>query len=267
MLVNIDGDIVAFRAAASAENDPLSVACYRADDTMRRILITTKADEYNNFLSGDNNFRKVIDPQYKANRASKPRPRHLDDVKEFLTTEWNATLEDTLEADDLLGINQTSDSILASIDKDLNQIPGYHYNFVKEEFYYVSPMEGLRFFYKQTLIGDTSDNIVGVRGIGPVKAARIIDTITDEEEMYFLCRRLYKDDERFHRNCKLLWVLRERNKIWEASNTCLTYYDQQLRELEAECGISDQQKTQSSESIGQEISGSKLSGTKTGVTA
>ncbi len=266
MLVNIDGDIVCYRAAAVSENESLSVACLRADDTMRRILINTQADKYNVYLSGNNVFRKQIDPQYKANRVNLPRPKHLEDVKAFLVTEWNARIEDTLEADDLLGINQTSTSILATIDKDLNQIPGSHYNFVKEEFYEVTPMEGIRFFYKQLLIGDTSDNVFGIRGIGPVKASKLIDPLATEEEMYFVCRRLYKDDERFHRNCKVLWILRNKDEVWEPSQSCLTYYDQQLQEEAAASAISDQQKMVSSESTGQEISGSTVSGTKTGVT-
>jgi 5'-3' exonuclease len=266
MKVNIDGDIVAYRAAAASENESLSVACLRADDTMRRILINTNADEYMNFLTGNNNFRREIDPQYKANRANLPRPRHLEDVKAFLVTDWNAQVSDGYEADDLLGINQTDDTILASIDKDLNQIPGKHYNFVKEEYYEVSPLEGMRFFYKQTLIGDTSDNVFGIRGIGPVKASKLIDTLDKEEEMYYTCRKLYKDDKRFHLNCKVLWILREEHQIWEPSNKCLAYYDQQLQELAADAAISDPQKMASSESTGPEISGSTVSGTETGVT-
>lgn len=263
--VLIDADLVAFRAAASAEEEHLSVACFRADDMIRRILTHTQADEYHAFLTGENNFRREIDPLYKANRTQ-PKPRHLQDVKQFLTTDWNAQVADGCEADDYLGIYQQHNTIIASIDKDLKQIPGSHFNFVKEEFFEVSPIEGLRFFYKQTLIGDTSDNIFGIYGIGPKKAAKLIDPLDTEEEMYYTCRKLYKDDVRFHLNCKLLWVLREYNKVWEPSQQCLTYYDQQVQELAQELETSDQRKMASLESTGPGISGSDVSGIKTGAT-
>ncbi len=260
--VLIDADLVAFRAAASAENEDLSISLYRADDMIRRILINTDTDNYRAFLTGNNNFRRVIDPQYKANRTA-PKPRHLEETKEYLVTEWRAEVADGCEADDYLGINQTDDTIIASIDKDLRQIPGKHFNFVKEEFFEVTPLEGIRFFYKQTLIGDTSDNIFGIRGIGPVKAGKLIDSLEHEEEMYSTCRSLYKDDSRFHLNCKLLWILREFDKLWEPSSNLLAYYDQQKHQQEVKSETLDSQTMASSESTGQEISGSNVSGTKT----
>ena len=159
-------------------------------------------------------------------------------------------------------IMSKEDTIIVSADKDLRQIPGKHYNFVKEELFEVTPLEGLRFFYKQTLIGDSSDNIYGVKGIGPVKAGKLIDCLDTEEEMYYTCRNLYKDDDRFHLNCKLLWILREDMKIWEPSQQLLAYYDQHKQQQVAESETSDSQKTESSENIGQEISGSTVSGTK-----
>jgi hypothetical protein len=75
-----------------------------------------------------------------------------------------------MEADDLLGINQTKDTIICTIDKDLRQVPGQHYNFVKDEIFTVNLQEGLLWFYTQMLTGDASDNISGIRGIGLKKA-------------------------------------------------------------------------------------------------
>jgi hypothetical protein len=75
-----------------------------------------------------------------------------------------------MEADDLLGINQTKDTIICTIDKDLRQVPGQHYNFVKDEIFTVSVQQGLLWFYTQMLTGDASDNVSGIRGIGIKKA-------------------------------------------------------------------------------------------------
>lgn len=276
----IDTDIVVFRSAAASENDSFNVACLRADDMMRKILNACDTDQYRAFLSGGDNFRYKIDPSYKANRKDKVDPRWRDDLKEFLVLEWGAEVTDGIEADDALGIYQSedlrltkgyytgsewgglapnwlqeTDTVICSIDKDLLQIPGKHYNFVKDEFQEVSELQGLQWFYQQMLIGDTSDNIVGVKGIGKVKAAKAISCLEKEEEMYYTVRRLYKDDERFLRNGKLLHIMREENDIWNPSPTLSAYYDQQLQELGVKYETSEQLKHTSSESISAGISG------------
>ncbi len=65
-------------------------------------------------------------------------------------------------------------TVICSIDKDLQQIPGNHYNFVKKEHSFVTPEEAIQNFYKQILTGDAADNIKGAKGIGPVRAGKII---------------------------------------------------------------------------------------------
>ncbi len=210
----IDADLVAFRSAATCEAESEIIAHLRCDDMMRKILNTTETVSYKAYLSGANNFRKTICPDYKANRKDLVRPKWLESCREFLVSEWGAIVTDGIEADDELGINQTEDTIICSIDKDLKQIPGRHFNFVKEEFFFVTPLQGMQQFFMQTLIGDTSDNIFGVRGLGPKKSAKIIEPLTDYKEMYNVCRDLYSDPDRFSLNCKLLWILREYNEVW-----------------------------------------------------
>lgn len=251
----VDGDIVAFRCAAASENDSFNVACLRADDMMRKILTACDTDQYRAFLSGGDNFRYKIDPSYKANRKDKVDPRWREDLKEFLVLEWGAEVTDGIEADDALGIHQNEDTIICSIDKDLLQIAGKHYNFVKDEFQEVTELQGLQWFYQQMLIGDTSDNIVGVKGIGKVKAEKAIAKLEKEEEMYYTVRSLYKDDERFLRNGKLLHIMRKENDIWQPPPHLSTYYDQQLQELGVNSETSDQLKQVSSENISAGISG------------
>lgn len=221
----IDADIVGFRCSVSCESkNPLDpseilledewIAHARVDKMMREILNDTGADTYELYLSGSNNFRKDVSPEYKANRKDKIPPVWLQSCREFLVTEWKAIVTDGIEADDALGINQTERTILCSIDKDLKQIPGKHYNFVKKEFFEVTPIDGLRYFYKQLLIGDTTDNIFGIRGIGPKKAEKIIDPLTEEKDMFIAVRDLYKDDARLTMNGKLLWILQKEGEIW-----------------------------------------------------
>lgn len=212
----IDADIVAFRCAASNDvEDGEEIAVLRTDKLMRDILAVTEAQDYRAFLTGSNNFRKQVNPEYKANRKDKPLPRWLNSCREYLVTEWKAEVTDGYEADDALGMAQNSDTILCSIDKDLDQIAGQHYNFVKQEFYEVLEIDGLRHFYKQLLIGDRSDNIFGVDKIGKVRASRLIDPLNEEEDMYATVRDLYDSQERLLTNGQCLWIWRKENDIWQ----------------------------------------------------
>lgn len=222
----IDGDLVAYRCAASAEGEPEEIAILRCDKLMRDIIEAVQANSYRAFLTGSNNFRKEIDPEYKANRKDKPPPKWLQQCREFLVREWKAEVADHIEADDLLGINQdkvTRTTIICSLDKDLLQIPGKHYRWQigtekwtkQASWHDISYIDGLRHFYSSSLIGDKSDNIKGVDKIGPVKAEKAIVGCEAEQEMFDICRELYKDDERFFRNLKLLWIMREDNDVFD----------------------------------------------------
>lgn len=214
----LDGDIIAYRSAASAEGDPEEIAILRTNNLLVEILETTQADSFICYLTGSNNFRKEIFPDYKANRKQ-PRPKHLEACREFLCRDYKAIVTDGHEADDELGMGLSNDKISCSIDKDLLQVPGEHYNFVRREFITITPEQGIRNFYSQMLIGDTSDNIKGVDGIGIKRAARLLDPLTTEEEMFDCVRQLYKDDLRFLINGQLLWIWREYKGIWQPMKT------------------------------------------------
>jgi len=124
----IDHDLVVFRCAASAENDSLNIAIHRVEALLDELLTKTGADSYRAFLSGKSNFRKTIYPEYKANRTA-PKPIHLEALREYALEKQNAELApDTLEADDALGINQTDDTMIVSLDKDLLMVPGKHFS-------------------------------------------------------------------------------------------------------------------------------------------
>lgn len=221
----IDGDIVSYSNAASAENDPVEIALLRADQQMRSIIEVTKSDSYRVFISGSNNFRYDIYPEYKANRKDIPDPKWRDACKEFLVREWNAEVTDGYEADDAMGFNQTKDTIICTIDKDLNMIPGLHYSWpivrggkvVREgKIYEVSEIDGLKSFYRSLLIGDSIDNIFGIDGIGPAKAAKHINHLETEEEMFNRVAELYGEDrERFVVNAKCLWIQRKEHEVWQ----------------------------------------------------
>lgn len=224
MLALIDGDIVQYRCAWASNNDPVGIAIARTDEMIDQILNDTKADTFEIYLSDDytNNFRYQVDPTYKANRKDVARPVWYREIKDHLFDKWNADLSLGMEADDSLGIRQTSalaayqeeNCVICSIDKDLKQIPGNHYNFVKKEGFYVEQVEGTRQLYLQLLIGDTSDNVKGVDRIGPVKAGKLLNHITNEYQMFEVVRDLYNNDERLLKNGQLLYIRRYDEEVW-----------------------------------------------------
>ena len=233
MHVLIDADLVCYRCAASVGDGAEDIAHARCDTLVRELIHTTNSEYYTCFLTGQNNFRKQINPEYKANRKDTVPPQWLQSCRQFLVQEWNAVVSDGCEADDLLGITQTEDSIIASLDKDLLMIPGNHYNWVNDEFTTTTPLDGLRCLYRQMLIGDRVDNIFGVDGIGKVKAARIIDVLDDEQDMIETVFSLYKEDvERFIMNAQCLWILQQEGETWAHRVNPLILPDQLQQGLE-----------------------------------
>jgi 5'-3' exonuclease len=205
----IDADIVAFSCSAYNEQWGWDACVNDMDDMLERIMTTTNSDTYTMFLSGSHNFRYDINPEYKANRKDKIDPKYRQDAKAYLIEVYGAILCDGIEADDALGIAQGEDTVICSIDKDLLQVPGNHYNWRKDIFTVVSELDGLRSFYRQLLTGDRTDNIFGIRGIGDVKSARYIDHLETELEMFQVVQDLYNDDARLLMNGQCLYILQQ----------------------------------------------------------
>jgi 5'-3' exonuclease len=223
--VLIDGDIVAYRCAAATANDTEAIAIWQTTEMMNRIVHETNALSFKCFLSGSDNFRYGIYPDYKANRRDMPKPVHLQVVREHLVLEWKSIVTDGIEADDAMGIEQCLDNanntMIASIDKDMLMIPGHHYNFVKQESTMVSPLEGLRNFYKQLIMGDRSDNIPGYDGKMRVKVPQFlqpemeyIDSYMNEWDMFSHVRDMYNNDDKLLLSGQCLWIYRKENDTW-----------------------------------------------------
>lgn len=230
MIVLIDGDLIAYPCAAASEGLEREIAEFRCEDTLRRILHESGSTDYCLYLRGGGNFRYSIYPGYKANRT-KPVPSHLESCREYLVRNWNGQLCEGIETDDRLGIEQTrygTDSIIASFDKDLLQVPGWHYNFRKKERLFISPYDGLRNYYKQLIAGDGADNIPSydgkVRNTIPkfIKALQDpLDEMTEEWDMWEYCKEVYELSPSLptipsmHINAQLLYILREEGVHWQ----------------------------------------------------
>lgn len=149
-------------------------------------------------LSHSRCFRYSLLPSYKHNRKSAEKPVLYPEIKQYLKDAYYAKEVEGLEADDQLGIagtfSKTAEYVICSFDKDLEQIPGLHFNWktdtsVRE----VSLEEGNRKFYTQVLTGDTTDGFSGCPGIGPKKAEGILNGLTDEAEIWAAIVKTYEN--------------------------------------------------------------------------
>lgn len=233
MHVLIDGDILCYRTGYTVnEEGQEGFARARMNETIQRILDAINARNFTIYLSDSkNNFRLNLFPAYKANRTQ-PKPIHLEYLQNVLLNDWKAEVAFDEEADDALGINQKQDhsTCICSIDKDLLQIPGLHYNWVTGKSKVVTELGGLSCFYAQLLTGDSTDNVcvatkLSCPGIGPVKAEALLEGCNTEEEMFQqVCKAYYKAlhkeasvediEKRMLLTGQLLKIRRTANEIW-----------------------------------------------------
>jgi len=184
-----------------------------ADLMIDNILHETGAGAVEVYLSGKDNFRDKLFPIYKAGRG--PKPLLYTTVRQYYTyNKWDAHLTIGYEADDALGIRQTKDSIICSTDKDLDTIPGWHYNFDTEKKYFVSEEKAYFNLDIQRLTGDSVDNILGIPKIGPKTATKLLRGL-DSDERQAVLEKYYKKQwgedwaEMLDLNTKLLTILQE----------------------------------------------------------
>ena len=128
----------------------------------------------------------------------------------------------------MLGVRLTelgSEAILCHLDKDMNQTAGKHFNWaiirlgniVREaKIYDVSPEEGDRFFWTQCLVGDPTDNIKGVPGIGKVKAEAILRDCNGNQECYEAVKNAFACEEELDMNAQCIYIWRKPNDSWRS---------------------------------------------------
>ena len=217
----IDADSLIYAVGFSSNDVEEPIAVSRLEQTMVELCMDLDCEDYKGFLTGKGNFRDelAVTAPYKGQRISE-KPIHFQALRCHLVTSWGFTVVKGIEADDAVGIAAYAlpedETIMVHIDKDLNQFRGWHYNYRKQQKYYVSEFEGLVSFYTQILTGDRIDNIIGLKGIGPVKAKKILADCTNEAELFKAVLKAYDGDEkRVLENGQLLWLQRKENELWQ----------------------------------------------------
>lgn len=166
------------------------------------------------FDAGKHTFRHDIFKDYKGTRGPMPEDLHaqLLDLKVLLNTMGILTLEKSeIEADDIIGTltrKFAEDFILVSGDKDLLQLVNENTtvwltqkgisnvlkvtpDVLKSEFN-LKPYQVIEI---KALMGDSSDNIPGVAGIGKVGANKLIEEFDNLDNIYSNIEKISKSTQ------------------------------------------------------------------------
>ena len=217
------------------------------EDRVQQITEDAGCDSFEVHMSGDTNFRNdiAVSYPYKAHRKgtdAPPKPPHHATVKAYLLSLPDTVVSENREADDTLADAQTEDTVIATVDKDLLMVEGKHYNWNKKDqgVIEVTYEEGIKWFFKQLLIGDWStDRILGCaivetkirkatglsyearKGIGEKRAdallcvrdATLLDLLSVVEDQY---RNQFQGEwlDKINEMARLLWMGGSADNLW-----------------------------------------------------
>lgn len=193
MTAIIDADsliyIIAYNNREGGTETTVKESC---DSFLRDILALTHCDDYYGVFSSSKCFRHTT-YRYNPYKGTRPEPEEwLKQWKPFIvayfTDRHGFFIVRDLEADDVVcALSFGRESVICSPDKDLRQVPGIFFDYRKkeEEFVSAAPVvvsnyEANKNFWMQMIMGDTTDAISGVPGLGEKKAAALLDEALDE---------------------------------------------------------------------------------------
>lgn len=214
----------------AAEEDYLSHALGNAKQMIQDAVKEFDKDSARFFLTGAGNYREQIATlaPYKGNRTNR-KPKYYSQLRSYLVHQWGAEVVEGMEADDMVSILQYArkdkGTVIVSIDKDLSNTPGYHYNPRKQDFRYITKAEADLNFWKQVATGDRTDNILGLHRVGDKTVQKALaECGGDVERFKEWVQRMYDKqyrDEGPHalwENATLLWMQRRPWVNWDGGN-------------------------------------------------
>lgn len=206
-----------------ASADYKHIALHNVKTVMEAIVERFNGD-YRAFIHGSGNFREDLATikKYKGNRDEQAKPKYFSEIKQYLVNVWKAKLVDGMESDDALGIYQSTSpygtTVIVSNDKDMDMIPGWHFNWVKSELYEVRPEEADMMLFWQMMVGDSTDNIPGIPKIGPKTATKLLSDCATPHDAQKLVKELYMKEYGdkgwivYSEIANLLWIRRQENE-------------------------------------------------------
>ena len=160
------------------------------------------------------NFRYDIYPAYKANRKKEKTEEAkllAERVKELKTLVYDrikpmCKASSKVEADDLVIMYANKGYLISAMDKDVvNQSPTKCFDFKKWAWIDgKSEMEINRAILTQSIAGDSTDNIKGVKGMGEKKAEKFIDELLNQDKSFDDYVNLFETPEDMLLNVQLV---------------------------------------------------------------
>ena len=216
------------------------------DTMIKNIIVGSESTDYIVYLTGKTNFRNEVATirEYKGNRSSSTRPVHYQYIRDYIEDQHPTITSDNCEADDLCAMRLFTEfkkaqkskrklnceAILCSIDKDLRNIPGYHYNIKSKKIDWVTPKMANKHFASQLLTGDSCDNIPGIsylsgkkKKVGPVGAKKFLKEATSIPELYSAVCDVYAEhvgedwENKLQEVGTLLWMQRSPEEEFDIS--------------------------------------------------
>tara|TARA_R100000808_G_C2151335_1_gene160312 strand:- start:2582 stop:3205 length:624 start_codon:yes stop_codon:yes gene_type:complete len=138
-------------------------------------------------------FRHTLHQEYKANRLGRRKPLALSDIRKKVAENYKAISFDGLEGDDVMSLLVTGeryeDPIIVSPDKDMRGVPCRL--LAKDEVELITRKKADRHWMIQTLTGDSTDNVKGLTGVGPVTAEKILGKAEHFEDLWLKVHEAY----------------------------------------------------------------------------
>lgn len=226
-----DGDVWAYRIGFSSQHTPpeppapwftIMWAIDEAIDKVKRKFPNAKV--WVCMTDEQENYRKevAVTAKYKGGRISS-KPYHWRKIRDYLASLPTAIMSENEEADDIMSkkLMESNKHVCVTVDKDLKNTPGNHWNDYTDASVTVTPAMAYRNFYTQLLTGDQVDNIQGCPGIGEVTAKRLLTgcrTPEDYERVvgmtYACCKKVDDPESRMIEMGRLLWMRRVDGEMW-----------------------------------------------------
>lgn len=238
----VDADFIVYRVGfAVKEDEPIENALSTVRSTIHNIWdrFPDSPEPGKLYISGKDNFRDTLTKNeavfhkapkfYKGTRDPAKRPFYYDDIREYMIHVHNAIVVNGMEAEDAAGIehyaHKERNTVLVHQDKDLDCLPGWHWNPVKMGDLYYQTLEGGNIhFWKQVLMGDVTDNIRGIDGLGPKTADKLLAPCNgDWMKMRQVALEKYKAqhgamaEQALDETCKLVYILRKEGVTYDGS--------------------------------------------------
>lgn len=198
----IDADSVIYIIAyqyRETEEEPypeVEIVQGATDEFIKGILQATDAERYLGAIGHDSKCFRYEVAKFKPYKGGRKEPdpwvaKWKKVITDRMRSEWGFTSIDGLEADDIISIAADQERVASNVevticspDKDLRQIPGVHYDYKKQDFAIVDDKTAYYNLWYQMIVGDSTDGIAGIPGMGPKKALEKMKE-ADEAGMFY----------------------------------------------------------------------------------